>query len=173
MVTASKLNSDLRDNPTHNRETHGPLWIPTQRWSKGNVFSDGAMLGSDPNSYMANLYLNSVNSYHHASELVPDDWISGGFVVKVHWTPADGTAGNVLFELTYLFVSAGENPRAAGATLAQNIAAGGSNIAEQIDTIGTTSAPTAGEWMRLVLNRNASDTYGAAANITGLELEYV
>jgi hypothetical protein len=174
IVTAAMMNSDVRDNSNFLHDTHGPLWIPAQAWSKGTTYALAALIGTDPDAYAVLNLANGIDAnHHHSSALVPDKWISGGFTVKVHWTPSSTNTGDCRFELTYLFVSADGNPEAAGTTVPTDIAGGGVTTAKQVDTIATTSAPTAGQWMRLVLNRlGSADTFTGAARVVGLELEY-
>lgn len=174
VYTAAQWNTHIRDNLIFLHDTHGPLWLPAQMWTRDAAHGPSNLIGTNPDSYAIINFANSIDINHiHLSMLVPDDWIAGGFEAKVYWTPSGTDTGDCRFELDYLFISAGGNPEAAGTTITQDIAGGGSATALQIDTIGTTAAPTAGQWMRLVLNRlGVSDTLGDAARIIGLELEY-
>lgn len=174
IVTAAFLNKDLRDNVNFLHDTHGPLWIPAQRWSADGAYGVGGFQGSDPNKIPHLLFVDASDAIHRqASEMVPDNWIAGGFVVKVHWTPNTTNTGNCRYVLTYLFASPLDNIEAAGASITTDIAGNGVANKVQVDTIGTTSAPTAGELIRLNLNRLGTvDSFAGAARVLGLELEY-
>lgn len=179
VVTASMMNTDVRDNTNHLHQTHGPLSV-----TPGDFHSDatvGAILaesGSPPDTMGGLIFATGVDRYAEWVGLVPDDWISGGFAVKLHWSQSANDTGNVVWIVRYAFFSPGETVTAAGASLTQTVAANGTlSVYTGPTSMGTTSSPTAGELIRMTVQRDgdaAGDTLNTASAILHLmELEYV
>jgi len=176
LYTATKYNAQVKDDLIHLHETHGPLWVPACEWADGGVLALTER-SSGLTAYVGAAYLNGASdTLREATRIVPDNWISGGFTVKVHWTQSATGAGNVRWQFYYLFRSANSSLIAAKTELAVTAAAPAVADQETITTIGTTAAPTAGQIVLMTLRRNAADSLDTLVDnvfMVGLELEYI
>lgn len=111
---------------------------------------------------------------------VPKDWASGtDITLHIHWAPTDGNAGNVVWDIDYKLVAdeanevisgAGTNATVTDATQtlqdemleSPNFTIAAAGIALE-DTIGLKVTRDTGD---------AADTYGAAASLVIVEIEY-
>jgi|SRR3990172_7231524 len=172
LLTASDWNTYIRDNLEFFRQNHGPLWIPARELIGTGTL---ATLGTEPNAIETWALINSFTFGGHATRQVPDDWISGGFTVKIHWAPNSTNTGVVRFVLNYAFLGLGELVTVAGTELVVEPAADGVTSGINIDAFAATAAPTAGELIRVDVRRegaHANDTFTGTAQIVALELEY-
>ncbi len=168
------MNTHVRDNLNFVHETHGPLWIPAQDISDASTFGPTTMIGSDPDSLDIIAMAGGHTAWFHATRLVPNDWISGGITWKLHYRKGAANAGDFVFQLQYGHISTTEDPLAVGGNEDKTFTPA-DNTTYQIETLGTTTAPTAGELMRLAFRRDGgsgSDTSADALHMIGLEGEY-
>lgn len=107
---------------------------------------------------------------------VPDDWVSGTDIeIEVFWSPADGTAGNVYYELDYQSWANGETISGA-TTLTSTEAAPGTAL--QLDAFTFTIPNTAlatDDMVNIRLSRepgDAADTYANDINIHLIRINY-
>ncbi len=168
IVTAALLN-ETRGNLTFVHETHGPIWIPTQNMSTGTAFGPTNTIGSDPDS-LDIVAMAGTSSYYHFQLLVPDDWISGGITWKLHYRKGGASGGTFIFNFQYGHISTGGDMLAVGGSLDKTFTPT-DDTNYQIENLGTTSAPTAGELLRQVVRRNGG-TSGDALHMIGMEGEY-
>src|SRR3989304_4762302 len=148
LYTATKYNAQVKDDLIFVHETHGPIWIPAGDWADGGSFTvTERKSGADElTAYVGASYIGTgADTLREATRVVPDNWISGGFTVKVYWTQNATGAGNVRWQFYYLFRSANSSLIAAKTELAVTAAAPA--VADQVTvtTMGTTAAPTAGQ----------------------------
>jgi hypothetical protein len=126
-------------------------------------------------------YDNSNTSYSRWTLAVPDDYIAGtNIVVELMWSPSNTSAGNVVWEVDYASLAAGEvvpgsasftaktfTQAASGTTLA--LASTGNNITINAADIA------ADEVINLVVLRDpdaVADTYANDANIHLVKIKY-
>ncbi|MBU0577629.1 hypothetical protein KKF73_03615 [Patescibacteria group bacterium] len=107
---------------------------------------------------------------------VPDDWESGTDInVEVFWSPADGTAGNVYYELDYQSWADGETI-SGSTTLNSTQAAPGTTL--QLDAFTFTipnAALATDDMVNIRLSRepgNVADTYAGDVNIHLIRINY-
>ena len=180
LYTAAQWNTHIRDNLNFLHDTHGPLWIPVERFltlvsPPGQAA--GVTRGTSPDGIHVAEFGPSASLYLGASEKVPNDWISGGFAAYIWWAPADGTAGDVRWDVETLFldITANEDAAAAGTLMAATAATALATNRAVRTLIGTTAAPTAGDLIRIAVRRDglhADDDYAANAGFMGIELGY-
>lgn len=116
------------------------------------------------------------NSRARWSFPIPDDWESGTDIeIEVFWSPEDGTAGNVYYELDYQSWASGET--ISGATTLNSIeAAPGTTL--QLDSFTFTIPNTAlasDDMVNIRASRepgNAADTYAGDINIHMIRINY-
>ena len=176
IVTAAKLNQDLRDNVNFVHETHGPIWLPAIHWAQ--VTLDGLHgskdFGADTVSMQA-IQMGASNAlFYGATVLLPDDWISGGITWSVHYKKFTAAGGDYVWEIDYGHIATGEDIHAAGANLDKTFTPT-DDTNYQIESIGTSVAPSAGDLIRLVVRRDgveAADTSADVMHFIGLEGAY-
>ncbi|MCR4338329.1 MAG: hypothetical protein NUW01_00420 [Gemmatimonadaceae bacterium] len=108
---------------------------------------------------------------------LPEDYLSGALVVKLHWGTFSGGAGNVVWRV-YL------NARGTGDSLvattdesspSDTIAAPGTDNVYRVSTHTATVTPTAGDIITISVERTGNagaDTLGGSAALFGVEIEY-
>ena len=116
------------------------------------------------------------NSRARWSFPVPDDWESGSDIeIEVFWSPEDGTAGNVYYELDYQSWASGETI-SGSTTLTSTEAAPGTTL--ELDSFTFTipnTALSADDMVNIRVSRepgNVADTYASDVNIHLIRINY-
>ncbi len=176
LVTAAFLNTHIRDNLNFVHDTHGPIWVPAIEWAQvaQNGLHGSTDQGADEVS-MQVIQMNATNAiYFGATVLLPDDWISGGITWKLHYKKVTAAAGDYVWEIDYGHIATGEDIHAAGANLDKTFTPT-DDTNYQIESIGTSVAPSAGDLIRLVVRRDGvegADTSADTMHFIGMEGEY-
>ena len=174
IVTAAMMNSDVRDNSLFLHDTHGPLWIPANRM-KHDAGVNEADLGSGATRIFTLNFDQSLDEFAWDTEMLPDDWISSGFTVKVWWAPSNAGSGNVVWHVHLAQLTDGDQLTEAAGSITATVAAPGVTDELVVSSLGATAAPIVNNLQRIVVERRGTagaDTYGVLARLIGLELEY-